>query len=178
MRVRAARIGRRERAGDFAAIGGIFGRGTKLLPRAAPPGGDAKFALRRRPGRAVITSHPLRQIDRLEYRMGDEDDGLAQLAPQIKQIVVEPEARDLVERRERLVQQQNIRIGNERARQRDPHLHAAGQFAGIGIGNSARPTWASASSMRLSASVAGACESFSGRRTFSRTLAHGISVGS
>ena len=32
--------------------------------------------------------------------------------------------------------------------------------------------------MRRSASVAGACESFSGRRTLSRTLAHGISVGS
>ena len=60
----------------------------------------------------------------------------------------------------------------------DPHLHAAGQFAGIASANSARPTWASAFSMRLSASAAGACESFSGRRTFSRTLAHGISVGS
>ena len=66
--------------------------------------------------------------------MGDEDDGLVQLAPQIKQIVVEPKARDLVERRERLVQQQDIRVGDERARQRDPHLHAAGQFTGICIG--------------------------------------------
>ena len=97
-------------------------------PRAAP-----RVSMRNSrchaPGRAVITSHPLRQIDRLEHRMGDEDDGLVQLAPQLEQIVVEPKARDLVERRERLVQQQNIRVGDERARQRDPHLHAAGQFA-------------------------------------------------
>ena len=71
--------------------------------------------------------------------MGDENDGLVQLAPQIKQIVVEPKARDLVERRERLVQQQNIRVGDERARQRDPHLHAAGQFAGVGIGKFGKP---------------------------------------
>ena len=66
--------------------------------------------------------------------MGDEDDGLVQLAPQIKQIVIEPKARDLVERRERLVQQENIRVGDERARQRDPHLHTAGQFTGVCIG--------------------------------------------
>src|SRR5207237_652984 len=55
-------------------------------------------------------------------------------APQIKELVVEPKTRDLVERRERLIQQHNIRIGDERARQRDPHLHAAGQFTGVGIG--------------------------------------------
>ena len=94
-----------------------------------------------RPGRARHHDHALRQIDRLEHRMGDEDDGLAQVAPQRQQIVVEPEAGDLVERRERLVHQQNIGIGDQRARQRHPHLHAAGQFARIGIGEirQARP---------------------------------------
>ena len=71
--------------------------------------------------------------------MGDEDDRLAQLAPQREQIVVEAEARDLVERRERLVHQKNIRIGDERPRQRDPHLHAAGQFAREGVGKFGEP---------------------------------------
>src|SRR5215471_19505242 len=32
---------------------------------------------------------PLRQIDRLEHRMGDEDDGLAQRLPERQQVVVE-----------------------------------------------------------------------------------------
>ena len=71
--------------------------------------------------------------------MGDEDDGLVQIAPQLQQIVVEPEARDLVERGERLVHQQDIGIGDQRARQRDPHLHAAGQFARIGFGEFGKP---------------------------------------
>ena len=71
--------------------------------------------------------------------MRDEDDGLAQIAPQRQQIVVEPEAGDLVERGERFVHQENIRIGDQRARQRDPHLHAAGQFARIGVGEFGQP---------------------------------------
>src|SRR6516165_7952523 len=39
---------------------------------------------------------PLREIDRLEHRMGDEDDGLAQRLPERQQVVVEAKARDLV----------------------------------------------------------------------------------
>ena len=74
-----------------------------------------------------------RQIDRLEHRMGDEDHGLAHRSPQLQQIVVELEAGDLVERGERLVHQQQLRLRHQRARDRDPHLHAAGQFARIGI---------------------------------------------
>jgi hypothetical protein len=78
--------------------------------------------------------NPLRKVDRLEHRMGDEDDGLAQIAPQRQQIVIEPKPRDLVERRERLVHQQDVRIDDQRPRQRHPHLHAAGQFARIRFG--------------------------------------------
>src|SRR5947207_4731487 len=40
---------------------------------------------------------PLRQVDRLEYRMGHEHDGLAQRFPESQQVVVEAKARDLVE---------------------------------------------------------------------------------
>src|SRR5262249_3701259 len=42
---------------------------------------------------------PLREIDRFEHRMGDEDDGLAQRLPERQQVVVEAKARDFVERR-------------------------------------------------------------------------------
>ena len=117
---------------DAAAIGGIFGRGAKSSPRGSDCVDPELGADAARPRRHH--DHALRQIDRFEHRMGDEDDGLLQVAPQLQQVVVEPKARDLVERRERLVHQQNVRIGDERARQRDPHLHAAGQFARIAVG--------------------------------------------
>jgi hypothetical protein len=78
--------------------------------------------------------HALRQIDGFEHRVGDEDHGLVQLAPQRQQVVVEAEAGDLVECRERLVHQQDVGIGDQRARQRHPHLHAARQFAWECIG--------------------------------------------
>jgi hypothetical protein len=46
--------------------------------------------------------------------------------PQRQQIVVELEAGDLVERGERLVHQQQLRLGDQCARDRGAHLHAAG----------------------------------------------------
>src|SRR5262249_1055531 len=54
---------------------------------------------------------PLREIDRFEHRMGDEHDGLAQRLPEHQQVVIEAKARDLVERGERLVHQQELRLG-------------------------------------------------------------------
>src|SRR5262245_18936593 len=76
---------------------------------------------------------PLGEIDRLEYRMGDEDDGLAQRLPEREQVIVEAKARDLVERGERLVHQQELRLGDERTRDRGAHLHAAGELARIAL---------------------------------------------
>ena len=91
--------------------------------------------------------------------MGDEDDGLLQIAPQREQIVVEAEARDLVERCERLVHQEDIRIGDERARQRHPHLHAAGQFARKAVGEFGEPDARQRLLTRGSDSAAGTCAS-------------------
>src|SRR5215471_19044869 len=76
---------------------------------------------------------PLREIDRLEYRMGDEDDGLAQRLPERQQVVVEAKARDLVERGERLVHQQQLRLGDERARDRGAHLHPTRELARVAL---------------------------------------------
>ena len=76
----------------------------------------------------------LREKDRFEHRVGDEHHRHRELAPQRDQIVVELETRDFVERRERLVHQQHARRGDERARDRDSHPHAAGKLARIGMG--------------------------------------------
>ena len=52
------------------------------------------------------------------------------LIPQPQQLLVEMIADDLVERAERLVHQQQLRIEGERARDRHALLHAAGQLPG------------------------------------------------
>ena len=133
---------------------------------------------RNRPGRGVMTMMRLRQIDRLEHRMGDEHHGLAQLSPQRQEIAVEPEAGDLVERRERLVHQQHLRLGDQRARDRHPHLHAAGQFARIGLREIGEADARSAASMRPALRPRRRRASRNGSRTLPRTVAHGIRVGS
>src|SRR6266700_8102447 len=76
---------------------------------------------------------PLREIDRLEYGMGNEDDRLAQRLPERQQVVVEAKARDFVERRKRLVHQQELRLGDQRARDRGAHLHPARELARIAL---------------------------------------------
>src|SRR4051812_21413392 len=60
--------------------------------------------------------------------MGDEQDGRAGLLPDAAQLFVQPVARDLVERTERLVHQQEARAAEQRARDRDALAHAAGQL--------------------------------------------------
>ena len=58
-----------------------------------------------------------------------EDHGLLVRVPDAHQLEAELLARHGVERRERLVHQQNRRIVNERAADRNPLLHAAGELA-------------------------------------------------
>ncbi len=65
--------------------------------------------------------------------MRDEDNRRAGRLPHLQQIVIELETRDPIERGERLVHQEELRLGDERARNRDPHAHAAGQFARKGL---------------------------------------------
>ena len=61
----------------------------------------------------------------------DEDGRLAELAQRLVQLPLEAEAQMLVERGKRLVQQQDLRVGDEDTRQRDALLLAAGQLRGI-----------------------------------------------
>ena len=58
----------------------------------------------------------------------DEDGRLAELAQRLVQLPLEAEAQMLVKRGERLVQQQDLRVGHEDARQRDALLLPAGQL--------------------------------------------------
>jgi len=54
--------------------------------------------------------------------------GLAHGLGQVQELVLQAAADQRVQRRERLVHQQDVGIGGERAGQADALLHAAGQF--------------------------------------------------
>src|SRR3974390_1568480 len=91
-----------ERLSHLPAITRVIGRGAKaLVARIRRLNNDVgEYAARTR----CHHHDALRQIDRLEDRMRDEDHRAAQLLPNLEQIVVEPEAGDLVECGERLIE--------------------------------------------------------------------------
>ena len=64
-------------------------------------------------------------------RVGDEDDGLAALAPDPQHFQVHLLARQRIQRAERLVHQDQLGIVDEGARDRGALLHAAGQLLRI-----------------------------------------------
>ena len=78
-----------------------------------------------RPGRARHDDDARREEDRLGDRVRDEDDRGARSLPDPEQLHVQPLARHLVERAERLVHEQERRVERERARDRDALLHPA-----------------------------------------------------
>ena len=65
--------------------------------------------------------------------MRDQHDGRAGLAPDAKEFVAHQQPRLLIERRERLVEQQYGRLHDQRACDADALAHAAGQLRRIGI---------------------------------------------
>ena len=73
----------------------------------------------------------IRQVDGLVDLVGHEQHGLARFLPDAQQLDLHEVARLRVERRERLVHEQHVGIGGERARKADALLHAAGQFVRI-----------------------------------------------
>ena len=72
---------------------------------------------------------PVAHLDRLVDVVGDEDDGLADLAVQAQEVVLQALARDRVDRAERLVHQHQRRVGRHRPRDADALLLAAGELA-------------------------------------------------
>ena len=71
---------------------------------------------------------PRGQRQRLALIVGDEDEGRAELLMQPLHFVLHPAAQVLVERRERLVEQEDGRLEDERAGERHALLLAARQF--------------------------------------------------
>src|SRR6516165_1615703 len=80
-------------------------------------------------GTARKYQDPVRQKDRLVDLMGDEQDGLAPLLPDAHQLRLHDLAGLRIERGERLIHQQNLRVDGERAREIDALAHAAGELA-------------------------------------------------
>src|SRR5271163_3123283 len=71
--------------------------------------------------------------------MGDEDDRLARLVPKSLEFYVEVVARHGIERAERLIQQQEIGIDDQRAADGHALAHAAGQFPGKAVRIAVKP---------------------------------------
>ena len=74
---------------------------------------------------AVAEAHRLVEV------VGDEDDRLARASLQVEQLVLHLAADQRVERAERLVHQQHVGVGGQRAGEADPLLHAAGQLVRV-----------------------------------------------
>ena len=70
----------------------------------------------------------------LDDRVGHEQYGHPPIAPELVELLVELLAGDLVERRERLVEQQQVGLGHQRARERGAHAHAARELRRIAAG--------------------------------------------
>ena len=116
-------------------------------------------------------------LQRLVEIVADEDDGALQLPLQLEQLVLQLGADQRIERRERLVHQQDRRVGGEGARQADALLHAAGQLVRVLAGPLARGRPArAASSTRGSRSASGTPASSSPKPTFSATVRQGSSA--
>ena len=92
------------------------------------------------PGRPRRHHHDARgEIDRLFHRMGDQHDGLAFGGEHLEQQSLHVGAGLGIERAERLVHQQKLRLHRIGPRDREPLPHAAGQMLWIGIGEIGQP---------------------------------------
>ena len=83
------------------------------------------------PGPAGEDDDAVGQIDRLVDLVGDEQHGLSGFRPDLQQLLLHRFAGLRVERCERLVHQQDLRVHDQRAREIDALLHAAGELVGI-----------------------------------------------
>ena len=73
------------------------------------------------------------EADGLLEVVGDEDDALPVGAPELEQLVLHERARLHVERRERLVHEEDLRVEDEHLRERDALSHAARELVGVAV---------------------------------------------
>ena len=81
-----------------------------------------------RPGRLLSTIHPVAEPDRLPHVVCHEDNGQSPAGADPVELVVEQVPGHRVQRAERLVHQQHVGFLGQRAGQRHPLPHAAGQL--------------------------------------------------
>src|SRR5215510_9367913 len=86
------------------------------------------------PGMRRHHNHPVGEVDRLRHVVRHVDHGLAGLAPDVGEQALHGVAGERIERRERLVHEQDGRVVGERARDRDSLLHAAREVVRVGLG--------------------------------------------
>ena len=92
--------------------------------------------------------HLVGEIDRLLDVMGDEQHRLAEVAPQLHQPFLHLQLGLRIERAERLVQQNDVGVEQERAQQRRALAHAAGERARIEVLEPGKPVAPSSGSAR------------------------------
>ena len=90
------------------------------------------------PGPRRHDHHAVGEQDRLRDAVGDEQDGLAPLVPDAQQLQAHLLARHGVQRAERLVHQEQARIGQQRPADGHALLHAARQLARV-LASRSRP---------------------------------------
>ena len=73
------------------------------------------------------------EADRLVEVVGDEDRGLPHHLGELEELVLKLAADQRVERRERLVHQQDLGVGGHGARQSDALAHAAGELVRVAV---------------------------------------------
>ena len=103
----------------------VVGRVREQLGRGAVLGEPAAGGEDRDP-----VAHPHGLVD----VVGDQHDGLAELALQPQELVLQPGAHHRVDGAERLVHQQHRRVGGERAGDADALALAAGELVRVAVG--------------------------------------------
>ena len=73
----------------------------------------------------------VRKIGRFLDAVGDEDDGLLLVSQQLEQLFLKLSARLLVDRRKRLIHQDNVGIDGQRASKPDPLAHTARELVRV-----------------------------------------------
>ena len=122
--------------------------------------------------------HAVGEQDRLGDVVGDEHRGGLGLLVDLQQLDVQPLAGDLVDRRERLVEQQDVDADHEQPGERDALLHAAREVARVGVLEAAEPDHVEqAVGLVLVGLRSGLPWMRRGRRVFCSAVCHCSSVG-
>ena len=108
--------------------------------------------------------------------MRHEQHRLALLLPDAEQQLLHQRARLVVERAERLVEQQDLRVVGERARHRDALLHAARELLREVALEAGQPDLGDETRGDLGCCAAAMPFSRRPKQMFSRTVSHGNSV--